>query len=55
MGAHSIGHSKDFLFRTVSEIELVYCTVPKLIRKTYYVLLLIAVFIVQVAKLVQFT
>jgi hypothetical protein len=32
------------------------CTVPKLlIRKRYYVLFLIPVFIVQVTKLVQFT
>jgi hypothetical protein len=44
------------LFRTVSEIELFHCTVPKfLIRKRYYVLFLIPVFIVQVTKLVQFT
>jgi hypothetical protein len=41
---------------TVSEIELFHCTVPKLlIRKRYYVLLLISVFIVQVTKMVQFT
>jgi hypothetical protein len=44
------------LFRTVSEIQLFYCTVPKLlIRKIYYVLFLIPVFIVEVTKLVQFT
>jgi hypothetical protein len=44
------------LFRTVSEIELFHCTVPKLlIRKIYYVLLIIPVFIVQVILLVQFT
>jgi hypothetical protein len=44
------------LFRTVSEIELFHYTVPKLlIRKRYYVLFLIPVFIVQVTKLVQFT
>jgi hypothetical protein len=44
------------LFRTVSEIQLFHCTVPKLlIRKRYYVLFLISVFIVQVTKLVQFT
>jgi hypothetical protein len=40
----------------VSEIELFHYTVPKLlIRKRYYVLFLILVFIVQVTKLVQFT
>jgi hypothetical protein len=40
LGGHSIGHSKQkcictcVLFRTVSEIKLFYCTVPKLsIRK----------------------
>jgi hypothetical protein len=39
------------LFLTVSEIELFYCTVPKLLkRKRYYVLFLIPVFIVQVIK-----
>jgi hypothetical protein len=44
------------LFGKVSEIELFHCTVPKLfIRKRYYVLFLIPVFIVQVTKLVQFT
>jgi hypothetical protein len=44
------------LFRTVSEIELFHCTVPNLlIRKRYYVLFLILVFIVHVTKLVQFT
>jgi hypothetical protein len=44
------------LFRTVSEIELFHRTLPKLlIRKRYYVLFLIPVFIVQVTKLVQFT
>jgi hypothetical protein len=44
------------LFRTDSEIELFHCTVPKLlIRKRYYVLFLLPVFIVQVTKLVQFT
>jgi hypothetical protein len=63
LGRHSIGHSKQkecictcVLFRTVSEIELFHCTVPKLlIRKRYYVMFLIPVFIVQVTKLVQFT
>jgi hypothetical protein len=36
------------LFRTVSEIELFHCTVPKLlIRKRYYVSFLIPVFIFQ--------
>jgi hypothetical protein len=41
------------LFRTVSGIELFHCTAPKLlIRKRYYVLFLIPVFIVQVTKLV---
>jgi hypothetical protein len=55
LGGHSIGHSKQetvyvryVLFRTVSEIELFHCTVPKL-------LFLISVFIFQVTKLVQFT
>jgi hypothetical protein len=39
------------LFRTVPEIELFHCTVQKLlIRKRYYVLFLILVFIVQVTK-----
>jgi hypothetical protein len=60
--SHSIGHSEQKCVyvrvqsRTVSEIELFHCTVPKLlIRKRYYVLFLIPVFIVQVTKLVQFT
>jgi hypothetical protein len=40
---------------TVSEIELCLCTFPKLlIRKIYYVLFLIPVFIVQVTKFVEF-
>jgi len=44
------------LFRTVSETELFHCTVAKLlIRKRYYMLFLIAVFIVQVTKLVHLT
>jgi hypothetical protein len=44
------------LFRTVSEIELFHCTVSMLlIRKRYYLLFLIPVFIVHVTKLVQFT
>jgi hypothetical protein len=44
------------LFRTVSKIETFHCTVKKLlIRKLYYVLFLIPVFIVQATKLVQFT
>jgi hypothetical protein len=63
LGGHSIGLSKQeefictyVLFRRVSEIELFRCTVRKLlIRKRYYVLFLIPVFIVQVTKLVQFT
>jgi hypothetical protein len=62
LGGHSIGHSKQkfictcVLFRSVSKIELFHCTVPKLlIRKRYYLLFLIPVFIVQVTKLVQFT
>jgi uncharacterized membrane protein YkvI len=39
------------VFRTVSEIELFHCTVPKVLtRKRYYVLFLIPVFIVQVKK-----
>jgi hypothetical protein len=43
------------LFRAVSVIELFHCTVPKLlVRRRYYVLFLIPVFIVQVTKLVQF-
>jgi hypothetical protein len=41
------------LYRTVSEIQLFHCTVPKLLkRKTYYALFLIPIFIVQVTKLV---
>jgi hypothetical protein len=57
---HSIHSKKKFvytyvLFRTVSQIELFHCTVPKLlIRKRYYGLFLIPVFIVQVITLVQF-
>jgi hypothetical protein len=44
------------LFRTVSEIETFCSTVPKLlIKKRYYVLFIIPAFIVQVAKLVQFS
>jgi hypothetical protein len=62
LGGHSNGHYKHkkcictyVVFRTVSEIELFHCTVPKLlIRKRYYILFLIPVFIVQVTKLVQF-
>jgi hypothetical protein len=43
-------------FRTVFEIELFHCTIPKLlIRKRYYELFVMPVFIVQVTKLVQFT
>jgi hypothetical protein len=43
------------LFRTVSEVELFHCTVPKLlIGKRYYVLFVIPVFTVQVTNLVQF-
>jgi hypothetical protein len=46
----------EALFRTVSEMELFHFTVPKLlIRRRYYVLFLILVFIAQVTKLVQFT
>jgi uncharacterized membrane protein len=71
LGGHSVGHSKQnirvhvckymcastcVLFRTVSVIELVDCTIPELlIRKRHYVLFLIPVFIVQMMKLVQFT
>jgi hypothetical protein len=66
LGDHSIGNSKTkfvnvcvhmcVLLRTVSEIELFHCTVPKLlIRKRCYVMFLIPVFIFQVTKLVQFT
>jgi hypothetical protein len=47
LGDHRIGHTNQkivyasVLFRTVSEIELFHCTVPKLlIRMRYYVLLL---------------
>jgi hypothetical protein len=44
------------LFRTVSEIELLHCTAPKLlIRKIYYALFLMPVLIAQVTKLVQLT
>jgi hypothetical protein len=60
-----MGHSKQkkknckytcVLCRTVSEIELFHCTVPKLfIRMRYYILFLIPVFIVQVTMLVKFT
>jgi hypothetical protein len=39
------------LFRTVSEMELFHCTVPKLmIRKRYYVLFLIPIFTAPVTK-----
>jgi hypothetical protein len=62
LGDHNIGNPKHkcictcVLFRTASKIDLFHCTFPKfLIRKIYYVLLLIPVFIVQVTKLVQFT
>jgi hypothetical protein len=42
--------------RTVSEVEIFHCTVPKfLIRKRYYALFLMPVFIVEVINLVQFT
>jgi hypothetical protein len=57
LGRHSIGHSKQkciytcVLFRTVFEIDLFHCTVPKLlIRKICYILFLIPVFIIQVKK-----
>jgi hypothetical protein len=56
VGGHSIGYSKQnnciyVLFRTVFEIVLFHCTIPKLrIRKRYYVLFLIPVFIVQVTE-----
>jgi hypothetical protein len=44
------------LFQKVSEIELFHCTVPKfLIRKLYYVLFLIPVFIDQVTKFVAYS
>jgi hypothetical protein len=63
LGSHSIGSFKlkrciciCVLFRTVSEVELFHCTVPKLlIRKIYYVLFLTQVFIIEVTKLLQFT
>jgi hypothetical protein len=60
-GGRSIAYSKQkcistcVLFRTVSEIEIFYCTDTKLlIRKRQYVLLPIPIFIVQVTRLVQF-
>jgi len=57
LGHRSIGHSQQKsicgLFWTVSKIELFHCTVAELlIRRRYYVLFLISVFIVQVTKLV---
>jgi hypothetical protein len=64
LGGYSIGHYKQIsvyvcacvVFQTVSEIELFHCTVPELfIRKRYYILFLIPVFIVQVTKFVHFT
>jgi hypothetical protein len=45
----------NVLFRTVYEMELLQCTVSKLIRKRYYILFLILIFIVHVTKVVQFT
>jgi hypothetical protein len=59
LGGHSIGHSKHkkcictcVLFRTVSQVELFHCTIPKLlIRKRYYVLLLIPVFMKKLAQI----
>jgi hypothetical protein len=43
LGGHNNGHSKQ----KVSEIELFLCTVPNLLlRKRYYVLFLMSVFIV---------
>jgi hypothetical protein len=53
----SVIHSHTcVLFRTVSQIQLFRCAVPKLwIIKRYYVLFLIPVCIVQVTKVVQFT
>jgi hypothetical protein len=52
----SVIPSKKILFMYVSYSKLLHSTVPKLlIRKRYYVLFLIPVFIVQVTKLVQFT
>jgi hypothetical protein len=59
LGGHNVGHSKQnslytricVLFRTVSEIQRFHCTVCKLlIRKRYYVLFLMPLFIVQVTK-----
>jgi hypothetical protein len=58
LGGHSIGRSKQkkcvytcALFRTVSNIELFHSTVPKLlIRKRFYALFLILVFIIQVTE-----
>jgi hypothetical protein len=57
LGGHTICHSKQKkctgLFITVSETELFHCTVSKLLmRKRYYILFLILVFIVQVTKFV---
>jgi hypothetical protein len=55
LGGHSIGHSKQ------KRVYMYVCpipngTVPKLlIRKRYYVLFPIPVYIVQVTKLIQFT
>jgi hypothetical protein len=57
MGGHSIGHSKQKCNVSYSKRfpRLFHCTVPKLlIRKRYYMLFLIPVFIVQVIKLVHF-
>jgi hypothetical protein len=60
LGGHSIGHSKQksaYVHVSYSErFPRFHRTVAKLlIRKRYYVLFLIPVFIVQMTKLVQFT
>jgi hypothetical protein len=62
LGGHTVDHSKQkkcictcVPFLTVSEIQLFHCTIPNLlVRKRYYVLFLIPVFIVQVTRLILF-
>jgi hypothetical protein len=62
LGSHSIDDFKKKVYMYMcplpnfSEIEIFHCTVLKLlIRKRYYVLSLMPVFIVQATKLIQFT
>jgi hypothetical protein len=62
MGDNSVGHSKQKLYMymwpipKVSAIELFHYAAPKLlIKKIYYVLFLIPVFIFQVTELVELT